>query len=154
MYHAWHEAKHCFLTHSRDMVYVAKRAYDPESNQYVVSSESVDHPNVPKDPKVVRSQVKASGWVLEPIDESHTKATYVTTIDVGGSLPRQILATVSSSAADGGALSSQGDKALETALFPQFRTALKTQLHLYHTIAYSISNSNALGNMFYFQRVT
>merc|ERR1712159_281678 len=88
-------AKHCFLTYSRDMVYLSKRAYDEVGKRYVISSESVDHPSVPVDPKVIRSKIKRSGWVLEPLENGQTKATYVINIDVGGKLPRQIVSTVS-----------------------------------------------------------
>lgn len=50
---------------------------------------SVDHINdmVPEDSSVVRGNVVIGGWYLQPVDENNTKLTYISEVDLKGSIP-------------------------------------------------------------------
>jgi START domain len=77
----------------RDFVIYSEIAnYEPNPNQQTIITFSVDLPDTPVGVKgSVRANMMCGGWHLEKLDETKTKATFVSMSDIKGSIPKFVL---------------------------------------------------------------
>ncbi|XP_065832733.1 uncharacterized protein [Oscarella lobularis] len=80
-----YETHNCFMKQGRDMCFL--HAERQENGKFIVAGRSITHPKCPVTPNVIRAEVIASGWQIEPIVKQgklHTLVSYVVQINLGG----------------------------------------------------------------------
>jgi len=78
----------------RDFVNVARKLREDEGKAYI-GTTSCNYP-FPAVDKVVRGEVYIGGYIIEKIDESNTRVTYISDADMKGSIPGMVKNTLSS----------------------------------------------------------
>lgn len=54
-----------------------------------IGTKACDYPH-PEVNKVVRGEVYIGGYIIEKVDETHTKVTYISDADLKGSIPGMV----------------------------------------------------------------
>jgi len=88
--YAQHKTKHCFIGHGRDMLYFSYNR--KEGDRRILAHASCTHPKCPEDPKITRSRMYETGFIIEPLPEPGlTNIVYVIKIDMRGSIPASLV---------------------------------------------------------------
>eukprot|EP01130_Rhizamoeba_saxonica_P010333 TRINITY_DN4229_c0_g1_i1.p1 TRINITY_DN4229_c0_g1~~TRINITY_DN4229_c0_g1_i1.p1 ORF type:complete len:519 (-),score=105.39 TRINITY_DN4229_c0_g1_i1:622-2178(-) len=96
VYHEWF--KRIFPTTPREVVYAACWKEDADGTITTVAF-SIDHPDANAQSGHVRMILECGGWLLRSIEGGNaTRATYVNSIDLNGSLPSSIKKSVANKA--------------------------------------------------------
>lgn len=77
-------------TSGRDMCVVTRRWSDADGTLWICST-SVEDPKVPTKSDKVRAHLRLNGWRLRPRPNGGTEISYITDIDLAGSIPAFIL---------------------------------------------------------------
>jgi len=72
----------------RDFVNVGAKFRESESKMYI-GTKACNFP-YPEVKDVVRGEVYIGGYIIEKVDETHTKVTYISDADLKGSIPGMI----------------------------------------------------------------
>eukprot|EP00794_Sanderia_malayensis_P020151 gene20151-22125_t len=87
-----HEGRVCVMRHCRDfcMIHCERN----QGDMLIAASQSVEHPDCPQLPQVVRAKLFPSGWAVEPYQEDGNEWSlvwYIVKVDIEGSLPTAFL---------------------------------------------------------------
>jgi len=87
-----HEGRVCVMKHSRDACMI--HAERDQGDMMIAASQSVEHPDCPELPNIVRIQLLPSGWAIEPHFGEKIGSSlvwYIVKVNLGGSLPTTLL---------------------------------------------------------------
>ncbi|XP_065056328.1 kinesin-like protein KIF16B [Rhopilema esculentum] len=87
-----HEGRVCVMRHSRDSCIIHSER--DQSDMMIAASQSVEHPDCPEFPNIIRMKLLPSGWAVEPhfVDcNEWSLVWYIVKVNLGGSLPNALL---------------------------------------------------------------
>lgn len=84
LYHEVYKGK--FLVSSRDFCFADIRVFESDGS-IVIPAISVEDPRVPPVKDNVRGTLLLAGWIIRPLEEGKSKATYIVTTNLAGSIP-------------------------------------------------------------------
>ena len=89
--HAHHKAKHCFIGHGRDFLFL--QYHRTEGSKELLAHTSCTHHSCPEDPEITRGTMYETGFVIEPLpaEEALSSVVYLVKIDLGASVPESLL---------------------------------------------------------------
>lgn len=65
-----------------------------ENGTIILCGKSVVHEKAPEVAKYIRGHVAGGGWLVEPVDDDHTRITYASSSDMKGSIPSMIKSAI------------------------------------------------------------